>query len=386
MKRTTCRRLAPKMNNQNNSRDTLKNIQAIRFIAALWVFLLHFRGTPLFQPSNATIGNFINMGFAGVDIFFVISGYIMALTLKDVAPSPAASWHFISKRFIRIYSGWWPLFFCYWAFYSIQHQISSDMHLIGSFFLAPLYLQQYLVGVTWTLSFELYFYTCLTLLLIFAQKSIARILLFAGLLIIAYGIYSRSQGIFTPEGVANANRIQNFYGYVLILEFIAGYLLAHNRRLHKWPIIWIASTVFIGLGTTAYLYQNSEKLLPSGLAGFYHAPERVLLVGGAACCLVFLADQIEQRNWRSPLWLQRLGDASYSLYLVHILCIGILNLVAPTILKITPINLQFCIPFFCIITTVLCSLAIHKFIEKPLTKILNACVKNISIRFQSKIN
>lgn len=361
----------------------LKNIQAIRFIAALWVFLLHFRGTALFPNPNPIIDGIINMGFAGVDIFFVISGYIMALTLKGVEPGLKASWQFIYRRFIRIYSGWWPLFFCYWAFYSTRHQLSPDVHLIGSFFLAPIYLQQYLVSVTWTLSFELYFYTCLAALLIFTQKLIARSLFLVGLAIVGYGIYSHHQGIFTPEGFSNANHIQIFYGYVLILEFIAGYLMAHSRRLHALAFVWISAAMLVGLGTAAYLYQTSGQLRPSGLAGFYHAPERVLLVGGAACCLVFLFDQIEQHGWCSPLWLQRLGDASYSLYLIHILFIAIFDLAAPEVFKITPPRLQFFIPVFCIFATVLSSFIFHKLVERPLIEFFKTRSKNITFKIPS---
>jgi exopolysaccharide production protein ExoZ len=367
------------MKNQNNSRTTLKNIQAIRFIAALWVFLLHFRGTVFFQNSNPVVDGFITMGFAGVDIFFVISGYIMALTLKGIEPGLTASWNFISKRFIRIYSGWWPLFLGYWLFYSTHDRTSSETHLIGSFFLVPLYLQQYLVGVTWTLSFELYFYTCLALLLTFTQKSISRILFFLGLTIIAYGIYSHNQGIFEPEGVANANRIQNFYGYVLILEFIAGYLMAHSRRLFSLPLAWTAAAIFIALAVTAYFYHTSGNLLPSGLAGFYHAPERVLLVGGAACCLVFLADQVEQRGFRSPTWLQRLGDASFALYLIHILCINFTEIYGLTIAKTIPQEFQPFISILIVFATVVCSLIFHSLIESPLNKSflkINQALKN----------
>lgn len=358
------------MTQPNKSRETLTNLQTIRFLAALWVFLLHFHGTPIFPNNNNLLDSIINMGFAGVDIFFVISGYIMALTLKNVEPGFSSSWKFMSKRLTRIYSGWWPLFFCYLLLYSKFQPTPPDVHLLGSFFLAPLYLQQYLVSVTWTLSFELYFYACLAALLIFTRKLIVFALLLAAATIMIYGVFSYSQGIYTPQGVVNANRLQNFYAYVLILEFIAGYSIAHIRRFNDKSLIIASAIGFLILISCAYVYQNNGNLYPSGLAGFYHAPERVFLIGGAACCLIFFADKIEQRGITSAPWLQDLGNASYALYLIHILAINVINMIAPTILSMVPSKAHFSLPLLFILIIIVSSTLFHRYIELPINRSL----------------
>jgi peptidoglycan/LPS O-acetylase OafA/YrhL len=89
----------------------LINVQFLRFAAAMLVVVYHVSAHirdagidpgPFFQLSEA-------VGFAGVDIFFVISGFIMAYTTHAAAGAVDA-WAFARRRMARIYSGYWPFF------------------------------------------------------------------------------------------------------------------------------------------------------------------------------------------------------------------------------------------------------------------------------------
>ena len=89
---------------------TFNNIQALRGIAALLVLFHH--SLPHFKAmniSNVVFESIAKFGFLGVDIFFVISGFVMAKTTIDKPQNLNASVQFILKRFLRIFLGFWPI-------------------------------------------------------------------------------------------------------------------------------------------------------------------------------------------------------------------------------------------------------------------------------------
>ena len=89
----------------------LINIQFLRMVAAMLVVFYHtsahVRSVGAEQGAFFAVNDAI--GFAGVDIFFVISGFIMAHTSFSAA-GWADGWSFLRRRLARIYSGYWPFF------------------------------------------------------------------------------------------------------------------------------------------------------------------------------------------------------------------------------------------------------------------------------------
>ena len=148
----------------------LKNIQTLRFFAALWVLLHHLQ--PPVTPFKLGIlpDAVTSLGFAGVDLFFVISGLIMAETTRNLLPSWRTATRFLVQRFGRIYIGWWPFFALYlWGAWQ-SGRIRPDVNLWGSFWLWPQDMMYYLLPITWTLSFELYFYVAVACLIAFNRR------------------------------------------------------------------------------------------------------------------------------------------------------------------------------------------------------------------------
>lgn len=90
---------------------TVGNIQTLRFLAAMWVFFHHMQTTGFGFKNSELLSLFIGMGFVGVDLFFVISGFIMSITTRNTEPGFSAASQFLLRRFSRIYAGWWPFFF-----------------------------------------------------------------------------------------------------------------------------------------------------------------------------------------------------------------------------------------------------------------------------------
>ena len=298
----------------------LKNIQTLRFFAALWVLLHHLQ--PPVTPFKLGIlpDAVTSLGFAGVDLFFVISGLIMAETTRNLLPSWRTATRFLVQRFGRIYIGWWPFFALYlWGAWQ-SGRIRPDVNLWGSFWLWPQDMMYYLLPITWTLSFELYFYVAVACLIAFNRRRAPLVLAVCGIAIAGLNIWFYQRGLYLPanELLAKTNLLVPFYLSPLTLEFIAGFLLAEwiHRRPRQCLACWAIGALL--MLSAAYLYQTSGILLASGMAGFFHVGERAVLLGGFACCLVACAMELERRHITPGRVLQALGDASYSIYLSHV--------------------------------------------------------------------
>lgn len=301
----------------------LKNIQTLRFLAALWVVLHHMQ--PPVTPFTLSLlpDAVTRLGFAGVDLFFVISGLIMAETTRGLPPGWPAATRFLLQRFGRIYIGWWPFFGLYlWGAWQ-SGRLRPEIDLWGSFLLWPQNLPQYLLPITWTLSFELYFYVVVAVMVAWNRRYAPLVLGLCGIAIAALNLWFYQRGLYLPanEGLAKTDLLIPFYLSPLTLEFIAGFLLSEwlHRRPRQCLGCWLAGAVL--MLTLAYLYQTSGTLLASGMAGFFHVCERATLLGGFACCLVVCAMELERRQITAWAFLHALGDASYSIYLAHVVCL-----------------------------------------------------------------
>ena len=302
------------------------HIQILRFFAAIAV-VLHHAPAPLAKALGMSelpvlIERFAAMGFAGVDLFFVISGAVMAQSTRPLSDGASSAANFILARLARIYSGWWPFFLLYLVSFSATGSLSADKHLVASFFLWPQSLNHLLLPITWSLSFELYFYLVLGCVL-FLKRQLQVVVLSAWAAGIAvFTLYNWLTGLYLPNRFGDAGMAHNFYFSPLILEFVAGFLICeylHTKPATHWKPLALVSAVFMGV---AAWYQLYGSLAPSGMAGFHHLPERVILIGGAASALVacaLISPPPTKRIWKM---LARGGDTSYAIYLAHIAVIS----------------------------------------------------------------
>ncbi len=308
----------------NGRPGTLRNIQTLRFLAATWVAIYHMQPPVTPFTFNWVPESLRALGFAGVDLFFVISGLIMAEATRTLPSGSRPALRFLGHRFARIYSGWWPFFILYLTFFSLMGWLRPQVDLLGSLLLWPQDLMLYLLPITWTLSFELYFYVVVALLIGWRRQHAAPVLVVCGLVIIALNVWFHHNELYLPKNEAKAKTslFVPFYASPLVLEFIAGFLLA--EWMHRRPDLrlryWLAGAV--SFAALAFWYQYHMPLFDSGMAGFFHASERAVLVGGFACCLTACAMVLERRKFTPLRPLQLLGDASYSIYLAHILVFG----------------------------------------------------------------
>lgn len=359
----------------------LKNIQILRFFAAFLVVLHHMQ-PPVTPFTFSVLPEFVaRFGFIGVDIFFVISGFIMAQTTRDSPPGLNSSLRFLILRFGRIYIGWWPFFALFLFFMASK----SEVYIWGSLFLWPQDLTHNLLPITWTLSFELYFYLCTALLITWNRRQASFVLGILAICIAVLNIWWLYRGLYLPENeaLAKSNLLIPFYLSPLTIEFIAGFLLSDWLNKHSKQCLGCWLTGAIILFIAGFLYQNHLPQNHSGMAGFFHVCERSLLFGGFASCLVVCAVELERRKISSWTYLQNLGDASYSIYLSHLLFLIIWGKVFH---KFQP---QINLPIFfwggvTLISIVIFSKKYYELIEHPLNNLLKRHVNKLLSQIKIK--
>jgi exopolysaccharide production protein ExoZ len=298
------------------------NIQFLRFLAALSVVLFH-AGPYVVTTGDSAFDTFFNAfswcGYAGVDVFFVISGYIMWTTTRTVQGLPDVG-YFLYKRAARIYLGYWPyclLMLLMLSLYSVK--ISRDIDYAGSILLTQTQTHFLLLAVTWSLTYELYFYAVFAGVLLIPQKIRPPALGIAFVVVVATLLLVWFVGEDTLRGhVRWVLKGSRFYLSPFCAEFIGGCLLAIYFEKMRSISPWLCGIVCVSLVAAAVWYQQNDPLGTGSLSNYPH--RRVAFFGPAALALVALMVELEHRG---QVLFKRVsllfGGASYSLYLSHVI-------------------------------------------------------------------
>jgi peptidoglycan/LPS O-acetylase OafA/YrhL len=288
-------------------KHTFAGVQILRFAAAMLVAAMHITQAISIHISGRGETHYWGAGSAGVDIFFVISGFVMAIsTAGQPTQWPArlgVGWVFMKRRIVRIV----PL---YW-FYTLLKvgllvavpalavkSVISPGHVAASLFflpaVAPWGLIQPVLPVGWTLNFEMLFYLVIAAAVVLNAPRIP----FCLIVFLALSL----AGQLVPGSAPLA-----FYTQSVIFEFIFGMCIAHAlprggpRPVGAGAAMLAAAVLYMfGLNWDP----SSDRLLAWGMGA-------AAIVMGTIC----LEPLIDGRGWARPLAL--LGDASYSIYLSH---------------------------------------------------------------------
>ena len=293
----------------------LSNIQALRGLAAFGVLLSHLYIIEQKYSQDHILSELLNFGMAGVDIFFVISGFIMVYVTHKWQTSAARQVpEFIFARASRIYPLYWFVSTALLMVYIIKPQwvfsasAGNDPDILKSFLLWPNIATYPLLEVGWTLIHEMSFYLVFALILI-ASRRFRPILieLWAALVVIGALL-----------GWSHINAVTSILFHPLSLEFCAGaalgyWLLNRNNNIQGLPILIAAVILFI----SAVMYHLMTSQTTPGLGW-----NRVLSFGIAASVLLLAAFIFEQKGKTAPRWSVTLGDWSYALYLTHVLTLS----------------------------------------------------------------
>lgn len=329
-------------------RRVFEGVQALRALAALAIVLLH-----VFNEAGAYVGHqgvspygwtsLIPFG-AGVDLFFVISGFVMAWTCWNEWGQPGAVARFARKRLLRIVPLYWLLTLATVAI-ALSHpdRVSEGLRDGWSYVVASLAFLpwtradgsiQPLLRVGWTLNYEMEFYVLLGLSVL-VRRTVALPCLLAVLVSLTL----------LHETPTAASTALDYWTNPVILEFGLGLLVGIAARL-RWRggwVAWLAALAAVVLASIAP--PNTSHTLDVGIP---------------AALIVFAALSIE----RLPAWLVLLGDASYALYLVHPFPMRAVDLAFQ--------RLGLPIPFYIVAATALSiatAICLHLWVERPILRL-----------------
>jgi peptidoglycan/LPS O-acetylase OafA/YrhL len=345
------------------SKKTILNLQIARFVAALMVLFSHVQHEALkpglLDSSQSSPWDFIYFA-GGVDIFFVISGFIMYHIAQDEFGTPGASFRFIVRRLLRVVAPYW---ICTTAMiiasivfsHHVTHSELNLPHILASYFFMPFknsYGAMYpVLMLGWTLNFEMLFYMIFAVALNF-KKPTGPLVLAAFISIIGFsGVFFNLQiGLFA------------FWCNPIVFEFLMGVVLA---MVWAQGFRWAKSMSYLSvlLGFTAMFY-----LKEIGIAQHYW-DARPLWMGLPALVIcaaaVFTRDSERQSSVKRALVFG--GDISYALYLSHPFALNLLFLMYASFgfRSVWLYILSACV--FSIVVAII----FHWWIEKPVTAKLN---------------
>ena len=138
----------------------LANIQALRAIAVLLVMAVHTQANEARASADAILPGWFYHGVSGVDLFFVISGFIMVWITRDQHGSARSVGRFLFARAARIYPPLWLFTTLAILGFVLQGTLDkwlAEYNVLTSYLLLPDQMPPVL-GISWTLVHELYFY------------------------------------------------------------------------------------------------------------------------------------------------------------------------------------------------------------------------------------
>jgi len=332
----------------------IEPLQVLRGIAAMLIMAKHaMYEVDVISPLEFNYGNYKHYT-VGIDIFFVLSGFIMIYISRGSSGWGTAK-DFIIKRILRIVPTYWFYTFLMLAVALIIPQVLGKaefvpVDFIKSLLFVPYYntagdMQPFLAN-GWSLNYEMYFYSVFALCLILPWR-------YSLWAMAAWFIVSVATGFFGIGGI-----ISSFYGRPIVLEFLAGafigFLFIKNIRLPHY--FFHIGLLFIAGAVVALFFTDT---LEQQYGITYSKP----LVGVLSVLLLVLPKKAEFVEM--PKFGVFIGDASYTIYLSHPFAIGAVTQVALLLGLESTVN-----PWFIYIavmaTCLIGGCAAYRIIEKPL--------------------
>ena len=310
------------------SPQKITNVQALRGYAAFVVFLAHTVGAERDYGGGGQhiLPEFLHMGVTGVDLFFLISGFVMVYVTdqRRTQPhdqnihqeaknhvgghGPAAAWTFFIRRALRIYPLYWVVTLSMLALYAGKKILFAEDtpidNYLASFFLLP--DQNFpIIPVGWTLVHEMYFYCIFSIFILFPRRYLIPLLCLWAL-IVASGYMA---------GLSEAGAWGRVTFSPLTFEFLVGAsigFLCLRGFMPASKIMFILSILML----IALLIPAAGILYPDAVSS--HLRRTVIFVLPYGLLLWAMIGLEWQKGIIAPKWLSQLGDASYALYLIHI--------------------------------------------------------------------
>ncbi|ESN13779.1 hypothetical protein L370_04057 [Enterobacter sp. MGH 24] len=342
------------------------SIHHLRGIAGLFVVFFHFRGYLNGVYSQKDLGLILfNSGSFGVDLFFMISGFIIALSTRNSASKTI----FAVRRFFRIYPAFIVVFTI--GALTVYRFDPAENLLRGLFFIHRDYATNSpgfgynVLGPAWTLTYEIYFYSIFVAAMAISHKyrtALASACIIAPIFLLQ--LYYN--GGISISGTSSADvpldhpafGLLRFVSSPIILEFVVGMIFYELYRSASFKISNSTATftllATIGFFTTYYFSGNLNGF---GLdkAGIMSS---VLLFG-----FLFYDKFV---GFKENKTLSFLGDISFSIYISHYYFINLMNFYKPDFYIHTTGLGRF---FMMTTITMLAGTLLHFYVEKPFISI-----------------
>lgn len=342
------------------SSGKMRSIEALRALAAFSVVLMHAANLMRVEhfSGHVGMGNVFDFGYVGVDVFFVLSGFIITFVhyreIGDVSSVPRYLW----RRFSRIYPIYWFVLLLAIAIttagrFVLGKELGFEIGISdipGTFFLLMGNQEPKYVGVAWSLQYEVIFYIVFCLILVNGKLGWAILSIWSVLLL------GKVFGVFYFELPANLDNAH-------CLQFLIGVFIGYLARRFSFPVIPGGRILALFFMVAAILFEVYGPF-------HRHTAEGRLAMGLAtAYVLVTLVALENAKLISTPAWLAEMGAVSYSIYLAHTLFI---NLIYMVLLKF---GLYHALPeIFVFVTAIVVAVAITAFlgryVELPMVSLL----------------
>lgn len=354
--------------------ERFDSIQVLRAFAAAFVVFTHALMNYDVKISSFNIPFDLGSDF-GVKLFFAISGFIIFKSTLRLEPNVKSASHFMARRILRIV----PIYWIATLIYAAKLQFITGegvefnallMSLLFIPYVNPTGLVQPVLGVGWSLNYEMFFYFFFSLAILIRFK-------FRSLFIIT--VLSLFLLVFYAENNQVLHSVKPYFSSYSLLAthylifFIVGLLMAHMhetvflRRLNR-PDTQTIPVIILLLGVSLVAINNSgeSKVIVELMLC-------ILLIGISSISPVSENAKKQPSKWRK--WIVLSGDGSYSTYLFHGFVLGVTSRIVSKIeLVINPY-------LFALIMTIICTVVgiiIYKLIEYPMTNNLNKHYKQLS--------
>src|SRR5580704_183947 len=361
-------------------RDTLPKLEALtalRFFAAFHVVVFHMRIEGFLPPGPWWYENFAAVGYIGVNLFFVLSGFILVYTYAGTGVSPRRFWQ---ARFARIYPAYSlslllsaPFFFFAVRHLEIPFLAWSKQHLVTACVLTLGLLQSWFPqaaltwnAVCWSLSVEAFFYLVFPILLLWNREFTSRKLFWV---VVLWSVVSLATAVLYivvhPDGIDKINsgettllwkNVLSFNPLVRLPEFLVGVFAGRLFLSAKTRPALAAPLVLFGIAVVLALVLLADRIPRPLISAGFLSPSFAAIIYGLAL----------RPGWAKFLkarTLILLGDASYSLYLLH-----------PTVISLVADHLSSLHwalrATLAFLAAVAASFASYYFVEEPFRKLL----------------
>lgn len=284
----------------------LVNVEAGRGIASLLVVFYHaekyYFETEKYWTDGA-LGGFFRFGHAGVEFFFVLSGYIMYAVHKRDIGNPAKVMPFVQKRFDRIYPFFWLVMAVtvalYFAVPSAGEAIYRDPWIIlQSALLVGWEPLDAVVFVSWTMWHEILFYSLCALVIASPRIGVP-----------AFALWIAASAVVTLSGFQAP--WPTYWTMFLNVLFALGVGAAVILEKHRVPmprlVLALGALIFFGTG----IWSNHVTLSDPVSNSLFGIGATLALLGGV--------QSERDGHLRAPRWMVTLGAASFAIYLTHML-------------------------------------------------------------------